>query len=412
MQITIKIKGLLKIAIVFAVVIPCVLYGLFMSYRSVSYRIKKYQEDKYSKIFDYKFTTDDPSQKGYILTTSSVPSAKLIIMDLAGHVIFKQGVNGEVCDFRQWHINGHTLYSYAVSDTNKNTRAIAGSTGHFVILDSSLHEIRQVHLLPFNDITTDKKQDLDVHDFIMLGDDHFMVMTAYTKSVDNIPTCLFPSPNIKVAAVIVEEIKNDSVVWQWDATRFPEFYLNSQMLNKFYDTTAVQDYVHINAMVIDPHDSNLILSFRNENQLVKINRHTGDIMWRLGGKNSDFPLTADQQFMGQHNPTFIENQKLLLFDNGVYAIRPYSRVVEFQLDEQNKKIISFKAWKIPEEFSNTKGSVQKIGEDYFVCGGSGKYLLRANSITGTKKMEILTNQMTLYRAYLVNDIKGIQLNQK
>lgn len=410
MQVTIKIKGILKGILFFGILLPAVLYffyesALFLGHEALIYL-------KTNKVFKYTIETKEPAARGYILLTPSLPAnlvyGKLIIINLNGEKVYEQQVDGVASDFRQWHINGHTRYTYLVYDKNAFQQlAPIGSARRLVILDSALRQIKEVHLLPFNDVRIDKNQGLDHHDMIMLSDDHFIVMAYNIKRVTNIPAYLVQLPETRVAAPLIQEIRNDSVIWQWDGSRFPELYVNSTMGNKFYDTAAPQDYAHMNSMCIDPKDSNIIVSMHNTNQVLKISRQTGDIIWRLGGRNSDFDLTADQVFLRQHHATFTANgQTLLLLDNGDKSARAYSRVLEFQLDEQNKKISGFKAFRIPGPFAGTRGSVEKFGDRYFICGGSANYVMLVNSNNGEKIMELKTNQ-PLYRAYLVNSISGI-----
>lgn len=414
MQLTIKLKGFIKIAVFFVVIIPPVLYLLYKGAKYIKREAAIYL--KTNPVFSYTFETHDAAQKGYLLLTPSLPYnltyGKIAIIDMQGHLVLEKEINGVVSDFRQWKTGGHIRYSYSVYDTAADqVLAMAGAARHVVILDSALKEIKQIHLLPYKDITTDKKQDLDHHDFVLLSDEHYLTMATYPKSVNNIPACLPQRPQTKVAAPIIQEVDNGVVVWQWDGSNYPELYLNSDIENKFYDTAAVQDYTHMNAMSIDPHDSNLIVSFHNLNQVIKINRHTGDIMWRLGGKNSDFPLNAEQVFLRQHNATMYKDGTLLLFDNGEKPVRSFSRVLEFKLDEQKKVVTGFKAYDIPEPLAGSRGSVEKIGDNYLICGGSANYVLLVNSITGVKKMELKSTQ-PLYRAYLVNDITGIDMSKK
>jgi hypothetical protein len=203
-------------------------------------------------------------------------------------------------------------------------------------------------------------------------------------------------------------VVNDSVIWQWDASKFPEFYGHSHQYNDFTDTVVPQDYMHVNAIWIDPIDSNLLVSFRHEWQIIKISKKDGSIMWRLGGPNSDFPLTAEQHFMFQHDVKTTDDGKTLMFlDNGDTLKRRYSRVLEFRLDEQNKKVLSFSAFKIPEEFSMFMGSVDKYGDNYFIAGGSAKYVLMVNRKTGKKLFEIRSNQSS-YRGQYVDSIYGLK----
>lgn len=416
MQITLKLKGIFKIVLFFALIFLSIGYVAYKAWRYYAYksivaktadkRVKNFQP----RAFEHKMATVDTSQKGYLLLAPYVrynlKCGRLVIMDAKGNIILEKESNGAIIDFRQWNVNGHIRYSYGVDDSA--AYHVTLSAGHIVILDSALNEIKQVHLLPHNDVTVTKHEDLDLHDFIMLSDDHYITMTAYGKHVNNIPVFLYPAPNNKVATTIIQEVKNGSVIWQWDGSKFPEFYVNSEVSNNFYDTTVAQDYMHINSMAIDPADSNLIISLRQLNQVVKISRRTGDIIWRLGGRNSDFPITKDQAFLRQHNAILTDDTTLLIFDNGEKQQRPFSRILEFRLDEKKKVITAFKMYRIVEPITESLGSVQKIGDDYLICGGTANYVLLVNSITGERKMRLTANQ-SMYRAYLVNDIKGINL---
>jgi hypothetical protein len=146
----------------------------------------------------------------------------------------------------------------------------------------------------------------------------------------------------------------------------------------------VQDYAHLNSLFVDPKDQNLIISFRNLNEIIKVDRKTGAIIWRLGGPFSDFAETSDQKTVRQHDATLADGgATLLVFDNGEAKLRPVTRIVEYKLDEAAKKITSFTAMNVPTGiFSGYMGSVQKIGDNYFVDGGSGSYIAEFNRTTG------------------------------
>ena len=47
------------------------------------------------------------------------------------------------------------------------------------------------------------------------------------------------------------------------------------------------DYFHLNSIAVD-RDGHLLLSARHTSCVYKINRRTGKVIWRLGGKDSDF----------------------------------------------------------------------------------------------------------------------------
>jgi arylsulfate sulfotransferase len=367
--------------------------------------------------YSYKVNAHDKSLKGYLLTAPyelfKWNRGQLVIMDLDGHIYLQKQIPGAAYDFRQWKINGKVYYSYIINDTTAyHIKRIALTAGHVVLLDAALNEIKQLHLIPHDDIVINKNQSLDLHDIILFSENHYIAIASYEKKVANIPSSLNASPDVKVAADIIQEVDNDKVTWQWDATKYPEFYTTSTEKNHFRDTAMTQDYLHINSLCLDPRDGNLICSFRSNDQVVKINRHTGNIMWRLGGKNSDFPLTDSMVFQRQHHATLIDNNKtLLILDNGDSTKRKTSRVLEFTLDEKHKKVTAFSSFTIPAPYNQYMGSVTKRNGHYFIGGGTGKYVLEIDPKTGKKGFDYTTNQLS-YRDYWVESIYGFEKSNK
>lgn len=294
-------------------------------------------------------------------------------------------------NFQRWYINGQYRYTYFVKDPAMYLIPNVGyHAGYFVIADSGLNELKRVYLQPHGSITGDNNQrGLDLHDFILLADDHYIALSYYEKPVTNIPAFLKPANGIKVVAAIIQEVKGNDVVWQWDATTWPELYGNSVEGNNYADTTRVADYLHANSMFVDPNDGNLIVSCRNTDQVIKVSRKNGNIMWRLGGKNSDFHLPDNRKFLRQHHATLVDDNKtLLLFDNGDIALRPATRILEFQLNDVSKDVTGFRSFSVPGAFAQFMGSVQKIGGKYFIGGGTGNYIHEVDFTTNEKTFDL------------------------
>ena len=92
--------------------------------------------------------------------------------------------------------------------------------------------------------------------------------------------------------------------------------------------TAPYDYFHINSVKLDT-DGNILISSRHTWTVYKVNRTTGAVIWRLGGKKSDYALGAGLPFAWQHDVEAVDSQTLRIFDNesdGV-PVLPYSRVI-------------------------------------------------------------------------------------
>jgi len=118
------------------------------------------------------------------------------------------------------------------------------------------------------------------------------------------------------ADYLVEMTKDGRTVWEWRSW---------EHLDPAKDViTAVQDqrseWTHGNAVMELP-DGNLLVSFRDISTIIKIERRTGQILWKMGAP----PLS------GQHAPTPLPNDNILIFDNGPHRLDesfPFSRVIE------------------------------------------------------------------------------------
>ncbi|MBK8834858.1 MAG: aryl-sulfate sulfotransferase [Anaerolineae bacterium] len=112
----------------------------------------------------------------------------------------------------------------------------------------------------------------------------------------------------------------DIVVQEQDELKNPVFTwsgLDHLPITTTYEslTGSIADVYHGNAIERDT-DGNLLLSNRHTAQIVKINRATGNVMWKLGGKENEFTFVNDTGFSYQHDIRRLENGHITLFDNG------------------------------------------------------------------------------------------------
>jgi hypothetical protein len=107
---------------------------------------------------------------------------------------------------------------------------------------------------------------------------------------------------------------------------------------------VANDWTHMNSVVLDAKDGNLIASSRHQSWVMKIDYRngagTGNIIWRLG-TGGDFHLASgfpsSSWFSYQHDPEFEANGALTLFDNSNlrFPSGGNSRGQVWQLDETN-----------------------------------------------------------------------------
>lgn len=209
----------------------------------------------------------------------------------------------------------------------------------------------------------------DLHDLQILSNGNYLLMIYDPQPVDMSLVVPGGNPNAIVTGLVIQELDpSRNVVFQW---RSWDHFLITDAIN-INLTAATVDYVHGNAVEGD-HDGNIMISSRHMSEITKINRTTGNIIWRFSGKNNQFAFTNDTAMVHyQHDIRRIDNGNITIFDNGNFHSPPYSRAVEYQLDEVNK--IATLAWQYrnsPDIYGPARGSAQRLSNgNTFICWGA------------------------------------------
>src|SRR2546426_3251407 len=98
-------------------------------------------------------------------------------------------------------------------------------------------------------------------------------------------------------------------------------------------------------------------------EITKIDRRTGELIWRLGGRNNQFAIVDDPLggFSSQHSVRVLDNGNLLLYDNGLRHTPPESRAVEYRLDVSTRTAtMVWQYRRVPAVFTPFLGSVQRF----------------------------------------------------
>lgn len=153
------------------------------------------------------------------------------------------------------------------------------------------------------------------HDFVELPDG-----TLTTLRYDELP----PGGIYGDSLVERHPDGNETEIWRlWDVWEFS--------MEDVHENGS--RWGHSNALDYDPVDDAYYVSTLYLDTIFKIDRATGDVIWRLGGSDSDFDLITgdDGWFDGQHQFQLTDDG-IVVFDNGPYA-ETGTRIVEYRLDE-------------------------------------------------------------------------------
>ncbi|MFZ4620075.1 MAG: aryl-sulfate sulfotransferase [Bacteroidota bacterium] len=309
----------------------------------------------------------NPSPGNFFLTTcDDVPGVGhfFYMVDNAGKVVKYMRRPGHVYDFKMQQ-NG--LLSYA--DPFSDWGYAGGSRCVHRVIDSSFAAV--------DSFRAGNGYDADTHEFLMLPNGHVVLHAYDIQYMDLSKTVTGGSPNAIVVGSIIQELdlqKNVVFQWRsWDHISVSETYMNA--------AAAAFDYIHVNAYDMDS-DGNFLFAFRNTCEVVKVNRVTGEFMWRMGGKNNQFTFIGEVEankpayFTFAHGFKRLANGNFIMFDNGNLHTPSVSRVVEYKIDQVNKT--ATQVWQYhhtPEVYAPTRGSVQRLPNGNTVIGwGSASFV--------------------------------------
>ncbi len=302
-------------------------------------------------------------------------SPYLMILDQSCNPLFYRKMTGNCFDFKPQPNGEFTFWNQGV----------------FWGMDSTF-SINQTYQCK-NGIST------DAHDLQFMANGHILYLGMDVQQIDMSSIVPDGNPEAIVLGLVIQEMDRDNnIVFQWRS--WDHFNITDATYLDF--TAGTIDYVHANALEVDT-DGNILLSSRHLDEITKINRETGGIIWRMGGKNNQFTFTNDSiGFSHQHAIRRIANGHVTLYDNGNYHTPQFSRAVEYRLDEKEKTAtLVWQYRNTPDYFGPAMGNVQRLrnGNTLINWGTTNPSVTEVTS-EGAKAFEMtLPEGVYSYRAY-------------
>lgn len=219
----------------------------------------------------------------------------------------------------------------------------------YIFLDSLYQEIDSIKML--NDYK------IDWHAMRVDKDGGYFMTGSYYRDLDMDELVEGGYSDARVREMIIQKVDADNnVVFEWNTA---DHFNVTDTYNEL--TNNIIDYVHFNSIEIDT-DSSSIISCRNMSELSRIDLNTGNIIWRLGGKNNQFILrNFDREFSGQHTLRKKTDSTYTIYDNGNFVDSAYSMGVEFRIDEDSMIAEQLHIFRHePDVFAPHLGNVQNM----------------------------------------------------
>jgi hypothetical protein len=130
------------------------------------------------------------------------------------------------------------------------------------------------------------------------------------------------------------------------------------------------DFLHANSIDLCS-DGHLLVSARHTWTVYKVHRRTGRVIWRLGGKRSNFFVGRGARFSWQHDARQPLPGVITLFDDGEGPQRTesQSRGITFVLDRKRKVAHMTESYRHPRPLlASAMGSMQALPGGHVVIG--------------------------------------------
>ncbi|MDL4774226.1 MULTISPECIES: arylsulfotransferase family protein [Thermomonosporaceae] len=154
----------------------------------------------------------------------------------------------------------------------------------------------------------------DLHEF-RLTSRGTALLTLYPQVQRDLTAVGGPKDGTVFDGVVEEiDIATGRLLWRWSSLDHVPIS-ETDLPYAARPDGAPYDYFHINSIDEDA-EGDLLVSGRFVSTVFKIDRQTGKIEWRLGGRRSSFPLGIGVRFSWQHDAVWAGKDTIKLFDNG------------------------------------------------------------------------------------------------
>jgi Arylsulfotransferase (ASST) len=324
--------------------------------------------------------TDKPGSGGgdifvspYGDATTYANGAEILSPDARQVVWFHAAPSGqEVADFREQTYQGKPVLTFW-----QGTGLGGLSSGADYIYNSAYQKIATVK--------AGNGYSADGHEFLITPWNTALIL-SYTTATANLTSIGGPASQTVIDGIAQEiDIRTGKVLFQWNSAGHVPYSQSEQPLPASASTPW--DWFHVNAVKLDS-NGNLLVDARDTWTTYEVSRHTGAIIWRLGGKDSSFTEkatpgqvldSAGKIFAWQHDPQALGHGVYTFFDNesagaantgsGALTELPYSRVVTVRLNARTRVATLLRSVDQPEGLSApSQGNGQTLRNGDLVAG--------------------------------------------
>jgi hypothetical protein len=272
---------------------------------------------------------------------SPTGQAGAVIVDNRGEPIWENPLAGKVTtNFRVQRYRGSPVLTWW-----EGSIELGHGVGEYVIADASYRTVRRVQAA--------RGLRGDLHEFVITPRDTAL-LTSYVVTSADLTALGGPRGGTIQDAIFQEiDLATGEVLLEWHS-------LDHVGLDESYAPVGADwDFCHVNSLDLD-RDGNVLVSSRSTHTIYKVDRG-GAVLWRLGGKRSDFQMGPGSNFAWQHHARRQPDGTLTVFDNGATpAVERRSRGLILNVDERAMRTTLLRQYTHPQILAGSQGSVQPL----------------------------------------------------
>jgi hypothetical protein len=291
-------------------------------------------------------------------------------------------------NFKPWEYQGKPVLAWWEGTVDHNGLG----QGEGIVVDNSYREVARVRAA--NGLS------MDLHE-LRITPEGTALFTCYPRTVPADLSTLGGPRNGQVLESVFQEVdlRTGRLLLEWRSLD------HIPITESYHPATDGFDYLHLNSIDIAP-DGNLLVSGRHAWALYKLDRKTGQVIWRLGGKRSDFRMGNGAQFSWQHDAKYQTPNTITVFDNGSDGpidTETRSRAVVLQADESARKVSLAQSYHHSTPLlAVAMGSVQTLPSGNVLVGWGTEPYVSAFKSDGTLINDArLLSGFKSYRAFLL-----------
>ncbi|MGP4111951.1 arylsulfotransferase family protein [Streptomyces sp. 4N509B] len=249
---------------------------------------------------------------------------------------------------------------------------------------------------------------LDLHEFRLTPEGTALVI-VYRQVTADLSSVGGPTNGQTYDCVVYEiDIASGQPVLEWHGIQ--QVPVNETGQN-YQGAFGGFDYLHVNGVGLDT-DGNLLISGRHTSTVYKVDRRTGQILWRLGGKASDFQMGTGATFAWHHDGQGEGGGVYRVFDNATHGTlqgtetrgtrqSDQSRVLWLEVDEAQGTATVLNQFTHPQRMLTVaEGGAQRLPNGNTMVSWGQSSRVSEFSPSGQLLLDATLPQgMSTYRAY-------------